>query len=363
MGRAMGRAMVNRMGKRIQSPTRLPNTITRVLSWGYGIGIGFQNRRFDRGIGVTKLDVPVISIGNLSAGGTGKTPMVHWVANELQAMGRHPAIAMRGYKAPPGEMGDEEREHRQALPGVPVVAQPDRIAGLRTLFETGTNVDCVILDDGFQHRQIARNVEIVLIDASSPPYADALLPRGYLRDPISSLTRAHAVVITHREMVSDEQLDELVGWIKSKVPGCPVAIASHGWDSAMVYSSNGDVWQGESMSIEQVESGKVVGVVGVCAIGNPDGFFRSIERAGWELVDRLALTDHDPFNDAAISRLVQLIESSNALALCMTRKDWVKVSDRLLPSARFRVIVPELGLVFESGEESLRALIAEPEES
>ena len=356
----MGRAMVNRMGKRIQSPTRLPNAITRVMSWGYGIGIGFQNRRFDRGIGVTKLEVPVISIGNLSAGGTGKTPMVHWVANELQAMGKHPAIAMRGYKAPPGEMGDEEREHRQALPGVPVVAQPNRIAGLRALFETDPMADCVILDDGFQHRQLARHVEIVLIDASHPPNADALLPRGYLRDPISSLTRADAIVITHREMVGDEELAELVGWLKSQAPECPVAVASHGWNSAMVYSSIGDVWQGESMSIEQVEPAKVVGV---CAIGNPDGFFRSIEQAGWDLVDRLALADHDPFNDATIGQIIQLVESPNASALCMTRKDWVKVFDRLLPSARFRVIVPELGLVFESGEESLQALIAEPEES
>jgi tetraacyldisaccharide 4'-kinase len=250
---------------------------------------------------------------------------------------------------------------------VPVVAQPDRIAGLRTLFETDTHVDCVILDDGFQHRQIARDLDIVLIDASSPPNGDALLPRGYLRDPISSLTRAHAVVITHREMVSDEQLDELVGWIKSKVPGCPVAVASHGWYSAMVYTPDADGWQGqsrgwqgESVPTEQIEPGKVVGV---CAIGNPDGFFHSIEQNGWDLVDRLALTDHDPFNDAAISRLAQLIESSNASAVCMTRKDWVKVSDRLPLSARVTVIVPELGLVFESGEESLRALIAELEES
>jgi tetraacyldisaccharide 4'-kinase len=360
MGRAMGRAMVSRMGKRIQSPTRIPNAITRVMSWGYGIGIGFQNRRFDRGIGVTKLDRPVISIGNLSAGGTGKTPMVHWIANELAAMGKHPAIAMRGYKAPPGEMGDEEREHRQALPGVPVVAQPDRIAGLQRLFETDTHVDCVILDDGFQHRQLARDVEIVLIDASSPPYADALLPRGYLRDPISSLARADAVVITHREMVSDEQLDELVGWIKSKVPGCPVAVASHEWDSVTTYTSNEGGWDAQKIECEHFAGKRILGM---CAIGNPAGFFAQIHALGWDLVEEIELPDHYAMDDDEIGWLCALASKSKADAVCMTRKDWVKVSDRLPSSARFRVIVPELGFAFESGEDALRALIAELEES
>ncbi len=340
--------------KPVKAPTRVPNAMTRVMSWGYGLGIGFQNWRFDRAVGVTKLDVPVISVGNLSAGGTGKTPMVHWVANELHALGRHPAIAMRGYKAPSGEMGDEEREHRLALPRVPIVAQPNRIAGLRALFETDPLVDCVILDDGFQHRQLRRDVDIVLIDASSPPYGDALLPRGFLREPAKSLLRADVVVVTHREMVSDGELDELVGWIQSQVPGCPLAVASHVWDSVMVYRALGDGWEGRACGFDEIKDQPILGV---CAIGNPDGFLSQIERMGWDLVDSLVLGDHDVFDARVVETLFQQLKSTKVSTICMTRKDWVKAKDRLEGGIDCRVVVPELGIGFESGADGLRSRI------
>lgn len=325
-----------------------------MLSWGYGIGIGYQNRKFDRGRGVSKLDRPVISIGNLSAGGTGKTPMVHWVAKELQAMGKHPAIAMRGYRAVPGEMGDEEREHRRALPGVPVVAQADRTSGLRSLFESESEpaVDCVILDDGFQHRQIVRDLDIVLIDASSPPDRDALLPRGFLRDPVSSLSRADALIITHREMVSDDELVRLQTWLESKAPRCPVSIASHEWRGIDIYQGSRGVWQAEHGELDRFSGERVLGV---CAIGNPDGFFGIIEYSGWDLVDRIVLPDHDPFDTDQIESLSRRAESAQASVVCMTRKDWVKVKDRLDSYCPFRVVVPDLGIRFETGEQMLRS--------
>lgn len=280
--------------------------------------------------------------------------MVHWVANELIKAGKHPAIAMRGYKANPGEMGDEEREHRLALPGIAVVAQPDRIAGLEKLFASEEQVDCVILDDGFQHRKIARDMDVVLIDASSPPYRDALLPRGFLRDPVSSLSRADAIVITHREMVSDEQLAELVGWIKGRVPNCPIAITSHRWGSMAVYTASNDGWEAEQIAIEQIRGERVLGV---CAIGNPDGFFGQIESSGWDLVERIALGDHDAFDQGVIDRVCGLAESARASVVCMTRKDWVKAQDRMPMAAGLKIIVPDLGLVFESGEDQLQGLV------
>ena len=344
------------LSDRIQSPTKLPNFITRSMSWGYGIGIGHVNRKFDRGVGVKKLYMPVISIGNLSAGGTGKTPMVHWIANELIKAGKHPAIAMRGYKAAPGEMGDEEREHRLALPNVPVVAQPDRIAGLEKLFASEEQVDCVILDDGFQHRKIARDVDVVLIDASVPPYRDALLPRGFLRDPASSLCRADAIVITHREMVSDEKLAELVGWLKGLVPDCPVAITSHRWESVAVYTNSPT---GERWDVEHVQCGEFKGkkIIGMCAIGNPAGFFGQIQAQGWELENEVELPDHYELDDDEVDWLCNLAKEPGVDAVCMTRKDWVKLQDRLPVSARFQVIVPELKLVFESGEDQLCEMV------
>ena len=344
--------------KKVKSPTRIPNAITRVMSWGYGLGIGHVNRKFDRGVGVTKLDVPVISIGNLSAGGTGKTPMVHWVANELIKAGKHPAIAMRGYKAAPGEMGDEEREHRLALPGIPVVAQPDRIAGLEKLFASDEQVDCVILDDGFQHRKIGRDVDIVLIDASSPPYGDALLPRGFLRDPASSLKRADAIVITHREMVNDEQLADLVGWIKREVSDCPVAVTSHRWEAVAVYT-NSPKSQGWAVEHADCEHFKGKKIVGMCAIGNPAGFFGQIQAQGWELVEEVELPDHHDLDDDEVGWLCDLANRPRVDALCMTRKDWVKVNIRLAEYTNCPVLVPELGLFFHSGQAEVQGLILE----
>ncbi len=338
----------------VQPPTRLPNTITRVLSWGYAIGIGYQNRKFDRGVGVTKIGLPVISVGNLSAGGTGKTPMVHCVVKHLLGCGKNPVIAMRGYRAAPGEMGDEEREHREALPGIPIVAQPDRISGLHRLIESQEQIDCVVLDDGFQHRQIARDLDIVLIDASSPPYRDAILPRGYLRDPVSSLSRADMVVITHKEMVNIGRLDELVSWLESNAPNCPLAIASHTWGGVDVYTMSQDGWESEQSTLDQLVGERVLGV---CAIGNPDGFFRLIESSGWEIADRVVLNDHDPFEMDVVAKIEQRTKLAGISAVCMTRKDWVKAKGRLDVVSGIRVIVPELGIEIESGRDHLNLLI------
>jgi len=351
-------AMMADSGK-VQPPTKIPNAITRVMSWGYRLGIGFQNRRFDRGSGVTRLDMPVISIGNLSAGGTGKTPMVHWVANELQAMGNKPTIAMRGYKAPPGEMGDEEREHHEALLDVPVVAQPNRIAGLQALFETDPEINCVILDDGFQHRQLARDVDIVLIDASHPPYEDALLPRGYLRDPPSSLARADSIVISHAEMVNTGQLKGLQDWIEAMYPQCPLAITEHRWGTINRYSLADGDWVCEQVLSEELISDRLVGV---CGIGNPDGFFGQIGQSGLNLVGKIVLRDHAQFDPSAINLILQYAQSNHATALCMTRKDWVKARDRLRDKSeaqveQFQVIVPELGLFFRSGDQAIRGIL------
>lgn len=335
---------------KVSSPTSIPHVVTRMLSWGYRLGIGFENGKYDRGIGVTKLDRRVISIGNLSTGGTGKTPMVHWVARQLMAAGKNPVIAMRGYRAPLGEMGDEEREHREALPGVAVVAQPDRIAGLEKLFARDEQVDCVILDDGFQHRKIARDIDIVLIDASSPPYCDALLPRGFLREPISSLARADAVVITHREMVNDEQLDELVRWVKGHAPGCQIGVSSHVWESVSVFTLKKNEWEHEERTIGQIAE---IRLIGACAIGNPDGFFDQIHRVGWEMVDQISLRDHDSFGPDVVSQIAQSLKNKGGEAVCMTRKDWMKAREDCNWTSGVEVVVPQLGIRFEDGQESV----------
>lgn len=317
----------------------------------YAAGIRYRNRRFDHGIGVSRLDRPVISVGNLSTGGTGKTPMVHWIAQELLDMGCTPAIAMRGYKAPPGGKGDEQLEHESALPGVPVVARPDRLAGLRELFETegGRRVDSVVLDDGFQHRRIARDMDIVLIDASAPPSCDALLPLGNLREPVSSLRRVGAIVITRRELVTDTQLAALAAWIADHAPGIPVAVASHVWTGADVFERTTSGWAGRESGFDQLRGESVLGV---CAIGNPGGFFGMIEDAGMRLAARMPLRDHAGFDKRTVDAIDARMQASGAAHICMTRKDWVKARDSIIGES---VIVPRLGIRFHTGIDGLRA--------
>ena len=348
------------MTKPVPSPTRIPNFITRPMSWAYGLGIARVNKRFDLGVGVTKLKIPVISIGNLSAGGTGKSPTVHWVAREVQKLGKQPLIAMRGYKAQAGQMGDEEREHRAALPGVEVVAQSDRLAGIRSKMQAGTHADCVILDDGFQHRQIARDLDIVLIDASSPPYRDALLPRGVLREREESLSRADAVLITHRELVGDDALAKLTQWVETQIPGAPVCISSHDWVGIRTYKNAqgayGKQCWSEGPRLDQLPAGGRV--LGVCAIGNPDGFFSMIQQSQASLVGRIALRDHAMYDDRTAQNILETAAKSGADAICMTRKDWVKAADGLLGQCEVPVWVPELGIRIESGDSELCGLIS-----
>ena len=140
------------------------NTLLRPASLLYGAVVARRNTRFDAGLGVLKTGLPVVSIGNLTVGGTGKTPCVQWAARALIAAGHRPAIALRGYGSRPGQPSDEAMEHREALEGVPVLASPDRVASIETIRSEYPTCDVVILDDGFQHRRVAREVDVLLVE-------------------------------------------------------------------------------------------------------------------------------------------------------------------------------------------------------
>ena len=307
------------------------------------------NRRRDRGEGVERLGVPVVSVGNLSVGGTGKTPMVMHVVGALLRAGRRPCIAMRGY-APTGaktEGGpDEADSYRRALPGVPVVARPDRAAGVRNLLEAGgpERPDCVVLDDGFQHRQIARELDIVLVDASRPPLEDRLLPAGWLREPVESLRRAGAIVLTHAELVDEGAIERLLDGLRSaagwKSGGGVEAVCRHVWTHLEI---------GDGRAALDWLIGKRV--VGCCGIGHPRAFERSLRATVGSsgLVEMMALRDHDPFSPATVRRLVETAGRTGAAAIVVTDKDWSKL--RRTPEADWPcpVVRPRLEMVFDRG--------------
>lgn len=332
------------------APRVIPSPILRACSRVYSRVLAHRNRAFDAGRRVVTLDRPVVSVGNLSVGGTGKTPMVRWVCKVLLDAGHTPCIAMRGYGRRSGGVSDEQAEHAAQLPGVPIVAQPDRTNGLLKLFATSDQpIDCVVLDDGFQHRQLARQLDLVLIDASRDPFADAPLPAGWLREPIANLARADAVVVTHAELIDPGALDALCQRVGAQTGSDPIAITQHAWDQ---------LWVCEAGSERAEPIGWLAGrrVVAACAIGNPAGFLDQVRQHA-QLADQLVLGDHDPFAPKRIAQLIDLAQQSQAEAIVVTEKDWSKLV-RVRPDAwPCPVVRPQLALRFERGEGELAQLV------
>ncbi|MEM1329797.1 MAG: tetraacyldisaccharide 4'-kinase [Planctomycetota bacterium] len=333
-----------------RAPVPLPGPVLHVLRACYLLELGRRNRRFNRGEGVTRLEVPVLSVGNLSMGGTGKTPMVRRLVEWIRDGGGRPCIAMRGYGAKPGD-SDEAQEYQDRLPGVPVVAQPDRLAGLRPLLASRDGPSCVVLDDGFQHRRIARSLDLVLLDASRDPFEDDVLPAGWLREPVSALARADATVITHAEAANPEQLAQMRERA-SEAGASAVAIARHAWTGLRLFTPDGEMAADEVTSLEQYTA------VSCCAIGNPAPFLAECRRATrGRVLAEIVLRDHHPYDDAAVDRLVTAARDSRADVILVTAKDWAKLG-RVSPERwPCPVVVPTLEMALEEGEQTLKPLV------
>lgn len=332
---------------------RLRRFVGPIANPAYSAAVALRNARFDAGKGVRRLPVPVISIGNLSTGGTGKTPMVAWAVRTLLSAGLKPAVAMRGYK-PGGSHGqdaDEAEEYRRTLPGVPVVAQPDRFGGLRKLLDSGegAGVQCVVLDDGFQHRQLHRDVDIVLLDATRDPFMDRILPGGDLREPVESLSRATAVVVTHAESADRADVARMIDRAREINPRLLVGVAEHRWDRLTLAHGGGE-------DVQPPEWLKNKMVLGLCAIGNPGPFLVMLSRAG-AVVQPMILPDHDPYKPVTVARAVEAARRARVDAIAITEKDWAKLS--LLPADTWPapIVRPRLVMGLSESESEIAALI------
>lgn len=327
-----------------------------VAARAYGVGVGVRNARLDRGRGVQRLEVngariPVISVGNLTAGGTGKSPFVAWVCAVLEQAGARPVIAMRGYAASgDGSRSDEAMEYATTAPGAMLVVHPKRHAALmRALSDAELRRNAiVVLDDGFQHRQLARDLDIVLVDASRPGLDGDLLPNGWLREPARNIARADIVVLTKaHDPAQRARASRLVEQVRGRGPD---AVCDHAWRELAVHGGDGP----DSIGSERREpvawlAGRTI--VSACALGNPAHFRSMVARAGAVLAAVAEKGDHQAFSanelEAAASR-------ARAEAIVMSRKDWVKL-DRV---PKTTVVVPELAIDFVEGEARVRAAIS-----
>lgn len=338
------------------TPTPLPAWITRPTSWVYAREVARRAAKFDEGKGVVRLDRPVLSVGNLSVGGTGKTPVVGWIIERLLEMGCDPAVAMRGYRSR-GGLSDEAMLHAERFGDLPVVAQPHRLEGLIELFATerGERVDAVVLDDGFQHRRIARDLDLVLLDATRDPFGDELLPAGWLREPGEALARATHVAITHAES-ADERTIEAMDECVELLMGRPAdAVLRHTWTQLEVTEPGG----GGPSRTEAVSwlAGRVV--VAACAIGNPGPFLQAVGRATGQEVAARVYRDHHALGDREARELAESLRVRGAQALVVTQKDWTKLSGVASEVWPCPVVRPVLEVEFARGESELADAVRE----
>ena len=298
----------------------------------YLAGMSIRNRMYDLGISkTTRLDRPVIAVGNLTAGGTGKTPMVRWIAEHLRNQGPHVAIIARGYKSKPGQLGDEQRMLDRLLNGagkepVHLAANPNRIEAAKKLVAGHPEVDVLVLDDAFQHRAVERDLNIVLLNAIEPFGHDHLLPRGLLREPTSSLKRADAVVLTHCDEVTSDrllQIERRIADVDSSIPVYRAIHAPIGLRSTHANSS-------EPANI-QLDELRGLPIFAFCGLASPDHFLRQLESLGAKVVGHRSFGDHHAYLPQDASSLRDEARAANAQALVTTEKDWIKLQG--LPGA------------------------------
>ena len=330
-----------------------------LASLGYGVVVHLHNRFYDTFRSqVLTVPVPVISVGNLTVGGTGKTPLVAWLAKRLLQTGLRVAILSRGYKASaattclPSEhagsdtfaatysqqiYNDEGRELLAEIPGILLRQGKNRIELARKAIADGAQV--LLLDDGFQHRQLHRDLDIVLIDATNPWGYGYLLPRGLLRESRSGLGRADVIVLTRCDLVSENRCRELQQQIAQMAPQAVIARARHA--PVCLVNSEGNV-----AALQQLRGQKIIAF---CGVGNPAAFFESLRQLGAEIVASCFCPDHCDYSQILDKLRNWASAYSQASIAVTTRKDLVKLPMRQLAGKPLWALVTEFAWI-EGGD-------------
>ncbi|MEZ5992579.1 MAG: tetraacyldisaccharide 4'-kinase [Planctomycetota bacterium] len=296
-----------------------------------------------------KVNVPVICVGNITTGGTGKTPAVAWVVKALQERGHEPWILSRGYKSDAAG-NDEMKVLEELCPGVKHIQNPDRVAGARKAIHEGAKL--LVLDDGFSHLRLRRDLDILLLDSLNPFGYGRMLPRGLMREPLRSVRRAGIAVFTRADVATPERLRDLEDTIRCKGFTGQVAHAGHKPVKLVRVSD------GEEVPLDALKNSVVAPF---CGVGNPLGFERTLETLGAKIspLGTLRMDDHQAMGERTLKMQIEpFIRSSHEVgatcAVC-TQKDAVKFRDNadalevVLPiyelRVEFRIVKNEEALV------------------
>jgi tetraacyldisaccharide 4'-kinase len=332
-------------GKRAGLSASFVRSVLWIAAWAYGGVVRLRNLGFDRGwLKVHRALVPVVSVGNLTLGGTGKTPMVEWVARWFRQRGARVAILSRGY-GQAGGLNDEGRVLEENLPDVPHLQGPDRVALARIAVDE-IEAELIVLDDGFQHRRLARDVDFVLIDALEPFGMEHLFPRGLLREPIRSLTRASVVVLSRADLITPAERAAIrsaaeraagpLQWVEAR--HAPICLVDD---------------EGKTSTLDQFSD---MAVAAFCGIGNPEGFRRTVAPLCRKLLDLRIFPDHHNYSASDVRGLERWAEGLGADLVLTTQKDLVKLRASVLGLAPLRAL--RIGLEVTEGGAILDDVLA-----
>lgn len=310
-------------GKTIGVTATCARAVLYVASVGYRLAVSLRNRLFDLGLKATfRSNVPVISIGNITTGGTGKTPLVALVCQMLLQADQHPGIVSRGYRSVDGNANDEKLVLEILCPDTPHKQNPDRAEAVKFLTSQPVNanerpVNVIVMDDGFQHRRLHRDLNIVLIDATNPFGHGYLLPRGLLREPLSSLKRADVVIITRSDLVSEPAL--------AKIEAAVIAAAPELADRILRVIFEPTTLRRRDGSLMQLHAAAAANVHLMAGIGNPEAFETTAVRAGLHVTGTSWFPDHHHYLHADLEQVHRQAGASDGALVVTTLKDLVKL--------------------------------------
>lgn len=343
----------------------------QLSSWGYAAGVRGRELAYRHGLfSVKRLPHPTICVGNITVGGTGKTPLVIRLATDLMAKGLRPAVLLRGYKreissrqpvlvrdakricASVAEAGDEAMELASRLPGACVGVGADRHAVGNEIIKRHP-IDCFILDDGFQHHRLERDINIVTVDVTDPWGGGRLLPAGLLREPPQALRRADVVVLTRAGLVGPDRLSVLRAEVAMHMNPSSALLESRHEPRQLISL------QGRRILLPSELQGKKV--LAISAIGNPKAFENTLTQLGAHVVGTLRLADHSGRAEQVHQWIVR--NRRHTEWILMTEKDamrWgfsagIPTGLEGLPAEAFAL---RMELVLSAGEDHWRQLIS-----
>lgn len=344
-----------------------------MLSRLYRLIVSARNSLYERGVieSVT-LGVPTFSVGNITVGGTGKTPLVALVAEVLAESGAKVCILTRGYGrvdakkrvlvsdgerilADAKHSGDEPFEIAAKLLGKAVVVADANRAAAGIWAREKFGVTAFVLDDAFQHRKVRRDCDIVTVDATNPFGSGKLLPAGILREPLENLKRADAIVITRANLVEENQIADLKRRISKLNEHCKIFVSENKMSRLIdlkEFSAKTQSKANHELRITNYEK-ITLNCLAFCALGNPENFFEQLRREGFNLVETRKFADHHFYTQKDVENLEKLAKRSGAEILLTTAKDAVKLKD-----LRFDLpcLVAENKLIFDD-ETAFRKLL------